>query len=310
MYNRRRFNTYIDYFREQFGERVQKIAINAGFTCPNRYGKIGVSGCLYCNNEAFNPSYCDSNKTITTQLTEGIEFMSVRYKRASKYLAYFQPYSNTYAPIEVLKQRYEEALRFPGIIGLVIGTRADCIDEEKLNYLKQLSQSHYVMIEFGIESCNNLTLKKLNRGLTYEQTASAIHQCHEYGIKTGGHIILGLPGESRQEMLNHAAIISNLPLQTLKIHQLQIMRNTPLEQDYLQNPNQYQLFELKEYIDFVIQFTERLSPAFVIERFASEVPPRYLVAPNWGLIRNDQLTIMIEKRMKELDTWQGKMFVA
>lgn len=306
MNNRRRFNTYIEHFRRQFGERVQKIAVNAGFTCPNRDGTIGIDGCLYCNNNAFNPSYCNSTKSISTQLEEGIEFMAVRYKRASKYLAYFQPYSNTYAPLQLLKQRYEEALNFPGVIGLVIGTRADCIDEEKLDYIKHLAQSHYIMVEYGIESCNNMTLKRLNRGLSFETTASAIQLTHQYGINVGGHIILGLPGESREEMLNHAQILSQLPLQTIKIHQLQIMRNTPLEQDFLLNPNCYQLFALKEYIDFVIQFTERLAPSIVIERFASEVPPRFLVAPNWGLIRNDQLTIMIEKKMAELDTWQGK----
>lgn len=308
MFNGRRFNSYVEYFRKHFGERIQKIAVNAGFTCPNRDGTISDKGCLYCNNNAFNPSYCDKTKTITSQLSEGIKFMAVRYKRASKYLAYFQPYSNTYAPLQHLKQLYEEALNFPGVIGLVIGTRADCIDEEKLDYLKFLSKSHFIMLEYGIESCNNTTLNKLNRGLTFEETAKAIHLTHQYDIHVGGHIILGLPGETKEEMLNHAKIISQLPLQTLKIHQLQIIRNTPLEKDFIQNPQSYQLFSLNEYIDFVIQFTERLSPNIVIERFASEVPPRFLIAPNWGLIRNDLLTIMIDKRMIDLHTWQGKLY--
>jgi radical SAM protein (TIGR01212 family) len=305
----RRFNAYSNYFRKIFGERVQKLSIDAGFTCPNRDGTLATGGCTYCNNDAFNPSYCNPGKSIKQQIREGIEFHKWRYKKATKYLAYFQPYSNTYAPPEKLKMLFNEALSHPDVIGLVIGTRPDCIDKEKLEYFRKLSDDYYIILEYGIESCYNKTLERINRQHTFEQSVEAIEKTAKAGIRTGVHIILGLPGESREEMLNEADIISSLPLNNIKFHQLQIFRNTPMANEYRKFPERFNLFGLDEYIHFIVDFVEKLNPQFVIERFAGEVPPRFLAGPGWGLIRNEQIIEKIELELTQRDTWQGKLMI-
>jgi len=304
----RRFNSYSEFFKSHFGERVQKVSIDAGFTCPNRDGTLGTGGCTYCNNDAFNPSYCQPGKSVTKQIEEGIEFHKNRYRRANKFLVYFQAYSNTYAPLTKLKTLYDEALKFPNVAGLVIGTRPDCIDDEKLEYLKQLNKTHYVIIEYGIESCNNNTLKRINRQHTFEQSAIAIKKTAAAGIKTGAHIIFGLPGETREEMLNSAHILASLPMNNIKFHQLQIIKGTRMARQYAEDPEHFHLFSLQEYIDFIIKFIEHIPHELIIERFTGEVPPRFHAGSNWGNIRNDQVNILIENRMAELDTWQGKYF--
>jgi len=304
----RRYNSYAEYFRKQFGRRVQKISIDAGFTCPNRDGTIALGGCTYCDNDAFNPSYCTPGKTIGLQLQEGAEFHRVRYRRATNYLAYFQAYSNTYAPLTKLKQLYNEALNFPGVLGLVIGTRPDCIDNEKLDYFARLSETHYIILEYGIESCYDRTLKRINRGHTYALAEQAIKLTASMGIKTGAHLIFGLPSESENDMLAEAALISQLPLNNIKLHQLQIVKNTPMAAEFASNPAIFHHFSLNGYIGFVIRFVEQLNPAFVIERFSGEVPPRFLAAPAWGLIRTDQVNVMIERELEKRDTWQGKKY--
>lgn len=304
----RRFNSYNEYFKKEFGERVQKVSIDAGFTCPNRDGSLAYGGCTYCNNDAFNPSYCQPDKPIKQQLDEGIEFHLKRYRRANKYLAYFQTYSNTYAPLNKLKKIYGEALSHPNVIGLVIGTRPDCLDEEKLEYFSQLNKDHYIVIEYGIESCYNKTLERINRQHTFEQTVEAIEKTANKGIKTGSHIIFGLPGESRMEMMDQVQILSSLPISNIKFHQLQIIKNTQMAVEYKKDPSAFDLFSLENYIDFIVEFTSRLNPNFIIERFTGEVPPRFLSGPNWGLIRNDQVNLLIEKKFEELNTWQGKNY--
>jgi len=305
----RRFNAYAQYFKKHFGERVQKLSIDAGFTCPNRDGTVARGGCTYCNNESFNPSYCTTDKSVKQQLEEGIEFHGNRYRRADKYLAYFQAYSNTYKPLSELKGIYSQALSVPGVVGLVIGTRSDVIDEEKLEYLAKLAEDNYIIVEYGIESCYDSTLEKINRGHDFENVVNAINLTHEYGLKVGGHMIFGLPGESRKMMLDEAAILNKLPLDTVKFHQLQIITNTAMAIDYKLNPEAYKLFELDEYVEFIVDFVERLSPDFVIERFAGEVPPRFLAGPSWGRIRNDQILNKIEKELKDRDSWQGKLLI-
>lgn len=304
----RRFNAYANYFKQEFGERVQKLSIDAGFTCPNRDGSVGVGGCTYCNNDAFNPSYCLPQKPVEQQIKEGIEFHSNRYRRANKYLAYFQAYSNTYGGLSDLKEKYEQALKFPEVIGLVIGTRPDCINEELLKYFKELSEKYYLIVEYGIESCYDKTLLRINRGHTYQQAVDAIQLTADYGIKTGAHMIIGLPGESRKEILEEAEILSKLPLSNIKFHQLQIIKGTQMEIEYKQSPENFNFFELDEYVEFMIDFLENLNPSFVVERFAGEVPPRFLAGPGWGLIRNDQILNLIEKRLEERNTWQGRLF--
>ena len=304
----RRFNAYSNYFRNLYGARVQKVSIDAGFTCPNRDGSKGVGGCSYCNNNAFNPSYCIPEKSISQQISEGIEFHKWRYNEAVSYLAYFQAYSNTYASLDTLKKIYEEALNYPGVVGLIIGTRPDCIDEEKLEYLKELSEYYYIAVEYGIESCYNKTLKRINRGHTFEEAIEAIRMTNALGIITGAHLIFGLPGESRAEMLDQVDLISKLPLTTIKFHQLQIIKGTAMENEFKNNPADFNLFTWNEYLDFFISFLERLNPEIVVERFTGEAPPRYLAGEGWGKKRTDQIVNLIEKRLEELGTWQGKFY--
>jgi len=304
----RRFNAYSNYFRRIYGARVQKVSVDAGFTCPNRDGTKSTGGCTYCNNDAFSPSYCLSSKSVTQQIKEGVEFHKWRYSEAVSYLAYFQAYSNTYAHLGILKKLFEEALSFPGVIGLIIGTRPDCIDEEKLMYLKELSGKFYIAVEYGIESCYNKTLERINRGHTFEEAVVAVERTAQLGINTGAHFILGLPGETREEMLNQAPIISRLPLITVKFHQLQIIKGTTMEKEFKMKPGDFQLFSWEEYLDFFVSFLERFNPEIVVERFTGEAPPRFLTAEGWGKKRTDQIVNLIEKRMEELDTWQGRLY--
>lgn len=304
----RRFNACSNYFRNVYGTRVQKVSIDAGFTCPNRDGTKGSGGCTYCNNDAFNPSYCVPSKSISQQIEEGIEFHKWRYNRAVSYLAYFQAYSNTYAPLDKLKKLYEEALSNQDVIGLIIGTRPDCIDEEKLAYIKELSQKYYITVEYGIESCYNKTLKRINRGHSFEDAAEAVKRTDLLGINTGAHFIFGLPGETRKEMLDQVSIISSLPLKTIKFHQLQIIKGTNMEKEFQNNPEDFNLFTWEEYLDFFISFIERLNPSFVVERFTGEAPPRFLAIKAWSEKRTDQIASIIEKRLEELDTYQGRLY--
>jgi radical SAM protein (TIGR01212 family) len=247
-------------------------------------------------------------KSVSEQIGEGIKFHKWRYNKAVSYLAYFQAYSNSYASLETLKKIYEEALNYPGVVGLIIGTRPDSIDDEKLEYIKELSTKCYVAVEYGIESCYNKTLKRINRGHTFEDSVRALERTDAFGINTGAHFIFGLPGETRGEMLNQVDIISGLPVKSVKFHQLQIMKGTIMEMEFRDNPGAFELFTWEEYLDFFIVFLERLNPEIVVERFTGEAPPRFLTNDGWGKKRNDQIVNLIEKRLEELDTWQGKLY--
>ena len=304
----KRYNSFVGYFKEKYGCRLQKIVVDAGFTCPNRDGKVGFGGCTYCNNDAFHPNYSTPDKSIFQQLEEGIEFHMNRYRKTEEYLAYFQSYSNTYAPLEHLKDLYAQALAHPKVRGIAIGTRPDCIDSGKLDYLQQLSKDYYITVEYGIESCYDKTLKTINRGHDFQTTVDAIKATAERGLHVGGHLIFGLPGESREEMLAQAHTLSALPLHSLKFHQLQILKGSLMEKDYALHPDKYSFFEIDDYIDFVIDFLEHLRPDIVVERFAGEVPPRFQVTSAWGMIRNEKIPVLVENRMKQRDTWQGKYF--
>jgi radical SAM protein (TIGR01212 family) len=304
-----RYHSATGWFKKTFGERVQKVTINAGFTCPNRDGSLGTGGCTYCLNEAFNPSYCHPGKPVAQQIEEGIAFHAVRYRRAEKFLAYFQAFSNTYAPLEQLREIYRQALEHPKIIGLVVGTRPDCVDGEKLDYFAGLvQQGTFVQIEYGVESCYDRTLQHIRRGHTFAQAKTAIEQTAARGIRTGAHFIFGLPGETRDEMLASAAVISALPLASVKFHQLQIIKGTAMEQEFERHPERFVTFTLPEYIDFFIDFLERLSPEIEIERFIGEVPPRFVNRTVWGLLRNVEILRMLEKRLEERDTRQGRFY--
>ena len=302
--DQKRYNVYPTYFRTLFGERVQKLSIDGGFTCPNRDGSKGIGGCSFCNNDSFNPDYCRAVEGITRQIEEGIRFFGHKYNK-QKYLAYFQAYSNTYAPLEVLKQRYEEALAHPMIAGLVIGTRPDTVNDEVLDYLELLAREYYVCVEYGVESVNDEVLQRVNRGHGFAASERAIRGTAGRGIAIGAHLIFGLPGESRESMLEGAVRLCELPIQVLKLHQLQIVKDTRMAEEYAENPSAFQLYTQEEYLDFVVEVIERIRPDVYLERFVNQSPPEYLIAPKWG-IKNFEFTAKLDKRLRELDTWQGK----
>ena len=302
------YNDLSGFLAMHFPCKVQKISINAGFTCPNRDGSVGYGGCTYCNNQTFSPEYCHTEKSVTEQLEEGIRFFSRKYPEM-KYLAYFQAYTNTYAELEGLKRKYEEALQVDGVVGLVIGTRPDCMPEELLQYLEELNRHTFLMVEYGIESASDETLRRINRGHTYADTVEAVQRTAACGILTGGHVILGLPGETHDTMVEQAGILSALPLSTLKIHQLQLIRGTRMAHEYEENPEGFHLFtEVDEYIDLVIDYVEHLRPDLVLERFVSQSPKELLIAPDWGL-KNYEFVTRLQKRMKERGAYQGKAYL-
>ena len=304
----RRFNSYAAYFRRVFGHRMQKVTINAGFSCPNRDGKISTGGCTFCDNAAFTPSYCDSTKSITQQIDEGIEFHRKRYRTAQQYLAYFQSFSNTYAPLERLRECYDEALAHPDIAGIVVGTRPDCVDEQKLDYFAELSRKKYVTIEYGVESCYDETLRRINRGHDFATAERAIRMTAERGIHCGAHFILGLPGESDEMLIEQVERINALPLTTIKFHQLQLFRGTPLAREWDEHPERFRFWTIEEYLDLFVEILRRLRPDIVVERFAGEAPPRYHHTEGWGLVRNEQLLAMLDKRLEQRGVHQGDIF--
>jgi radical SAM protein (TIGR01212 family) len=303
----RRFNAYPQYFKKAFGERVQKVSVDAGFTCPNRDGTVGYGGCTFCDNRSFNPGYCDPNLSVREQIETGIRFHRKRYHAPSRHLAYFQAFTNTHAPLPRLKTLYEEALRVPGVIGLVIGTRPDCLEPEKLAYLQELAQTHFVTLEIGIESCYDTSLKRMNRGHNYEQAVDAIHRAADLGLRVGTHIILGLPGETEAMQIESARKLSKLPIDTIKFHQLQLIRGTAMLRDYERHPEDFTFDRFEDYCRRLAQIIEHLDPRIVIERFFSEAPPEYNATPVQWELRNDQMLQGFERYLEAVDTWQGRL---
>lgn len=339
----KRYNSFVGYYRRRYGERLQKLVLDAGFSCPNRDGTVGRGGCTYCDNAAFHPGYSTPGKPLLAQIDEGITFQKVRYPRARHYLAYFQAYSNTYGSLERLKALYEEVLRHPEVVGIVIGTRPDCVDEVKLDYLADLAAGRVlpgwqrslrqaqgpnvqapgptvqapvpdtltapiVVVEYGIESCHDSTLRHINRGHNFECARKAVEMTAERGIDTGAHFILGLPGETREMLLDQCGLISSLPLRSVKFHQLQIVKGTVMEKEYAADPSAFYRPGLDEYLDFVIDILERLRPDLYIERVAGEVPPRFVNDTPWGLVRNFEILRLLDKRLEERGTWQGRLY--
>jgi radical SAM protein (TIGR01212 family) len=298
------YNDFSSWIRSKFDFRVQKISIDAGMTCPNRDGKISRGGCIYCDNRTFNPSYCHKHDSITEQLNAGKTFFERKYPEM-KYLAYFQAFTNTYAPLDKLKSYYEEALAVDDVVGLVIGTRPDCVSEELLNYLAELSKHTFVLVEYGIESANDDTLKRINRGHDFACCRKAVEETHKRGILVGGHIILGLPGEDAAESIRQAEIISSLPLDILKIHQMQIIRNTRLAEIYEKTP--FHVYSVEEYIQLIARYIQHLRPSLVLERFVSQSPASMLIAPKWGL-KNYEFTNLLHNYLKENDIKQGSEY--
>ncbi|MFW5892450.1 MAG: TIGR01212 family radical SAM protein [Bacteroidota bacterium] len=307
--NNRRFFSYTDYCKKKYGSRIQKVSVNAGFTCPNRDGSKGTGGCSFCNNQGFSPSYCHEDHNIGEQIEKGLKFIRKRYKKAKLFIAYFQSYSNTYDTLPILNQRYLEALNYPGISGISVGTRPDCIDEEKLDFLAELSQKYIVNLEYGVESCYEDTLLRINRGHTFKDSVRAIELTAGKGIHTGIHMIIGLPGESKEQILKQSEIISKLPVNSVKFHQLQIVSHTAMAKDFQKNSGQFYFFEPAEYADLMAEFIARLRPDISIERLAGEVPPGYNLRTSWKGIRSDEMIRLIEQQLAIKDLWQGKFYI-
>lgn len=287
-----------NWLKQELGVKVQKISINAGFSCPNRDGRVGVGGCTFCNNQTFNPEYCKTEKSVTRQLEEGKEFFAHKYPDM-KYLAYFQAYTNTYGDVARCISLYEEALRVPDVVGIVIGTRPDCVSVELLDYLEELNRRTFLIVEYGVESCNEATLKRINRGHDVACSERMVRETAERGIRVGAHIIIGLPGEDRQEWMRQAAVLATWPLTTLKLHQLQIIRGTAMAGEFIACPDHFHIFEVEEYIDIVLEYISHLPPSLVLERFVSSSPEALLIAPRWGL-KNYEFTNLVKKREREL----------
>lgn len=322
----KRYNTFVGYYRRVYGERLQKLVIDAGFSCPNRDGKVGRGGCTYCDNAAFHPGYSVPGKSLYDQIDEGIVFHRGRYPRVRHYLAYFQAYSNTYGSLEKLKDLYLEALSHPFVVGLVVGTRPDCVDDEKLDWLQSLASGNAIpgwrrelsdgrvleapvlTIEYGIESCYDSTLLRINRGHDFECARKAVEATASRGIDTGAHFILGLPGETREMLLDQCDAISSLPLRSVKFHQLQIVRGTRMEKEYSEIPEDFLRFGLDDYLDLVADILERLRPDLFIERVAGEVPPRFVNETPWGLLRNADILHLLDEKLQERDTFQGRLY--
>ena len=300
------YNDYGTWLRQRFPYKVQKISVDAGFTCPNRDGRLGTGGCIYCNNDSFNPSYCQREKSVKQQLVEGKEFFRRKYPEM-RYMAYFQAFTNTYSTLDHLKRLYEEALDVEDVVGLVIGTRPDCIDDTLLDYLTQLARQTMVTLEYGIETANDDTLRLIRRGHDFQCVRDAVERTKGRGIVIGGHVILGLPGEDAEESVRQATIMSELGLDVLKIHQMQIIRGTRLAQMYAENP--FHLYSPEEYSELIVRYLEHLSEDMVVERFASQSPKEMLIAPKWGL-KNYELTNLIVNKMKREGRRQGSLFVS
>ncbi len=300
----KRYNDYGSWLRDRFPFRVQKLPVDAGFTCPNRDGTKGTGGCTFCDNRTFTPSFCDRHDSIAQQIAKGKQFFGRKYPDM-RYLAYFQSYTNTYAAPDVLRRSYEEALSADGVVGIIIGTRPDCVSSALLDDLERLSRHTFVVVEYGIESANDQTLLRINRGHDFDCSRRAVEAAAARGITTGGHVILGLPGEDEEEMLRQAGVISSLPLDILKVHHLQIIRGTRLADDYERSA--VKAFTLGQYVPLLAEYIARLRRDIILERFVSLSPPSMLMAPRWG-VKSQEFVALLDNYMETADLWQGKKY--
>lgn len=300
-----RFNAFGPYLKKRFGEIVYKVNVDAGFTCPNRDGTVGSTGCIYCNNDSFRPSVCQPQISVTEQALRGMSYLTGRYK-ANKYLVYFQPFTNTYGKVAELERLYREALAIPSVLGLAIGTRPDCIDTEKIAMLEELAKDHFILVEYGIQSIYNKSLEYILRGHDYQTFLDAVNLTAGRGIHIGAHTIVGIPTETPEETLVMADELSALPIEFIKIHQLQIIKDTVLAQQYAAEP--FHTFAYDEYLDFLVDFIERLSPDIVLQRLFATAPDNILIAPQWGRTRH-QIVRDIEARFEERNAFQGSKCV-
>jgi len=299
-----RYNTYRPYIKEKLGYRVNKLSVDMGFTCPNRDGNLAVGGCVYCNNDSFVPPYARARFSMDQQITNGMEYLRNRFK-AEKFIIYFQSYTNTYDSVEKLEQMYRDALAYDDVIGLAVGTRSDCVDAEKLDMFEELAKDYYVCVEYGIESIYDKTLDYMNRGHDYQSVLDTIEMSKGRGFEIGAHVIVGMPTETKEEMLKMADEVSSLGIDVFKVHNLHIVRNTQLARMYKEKP--FQLFTFQEYVTFIVDFLERISPDMIIERLFTDTPHQLLIAPDWGK-SHLQILQAIEAELEKRDTYQGRLY--
>jgi len=298
----RRYNAFGQYMKDLYGQSVYKVNVDAGFTCPNRDGSVATGGCIYCNNDSFRPTACTSTASLREQIEKGIPYLRSRYG-AEKFIVYFQPYTNTYASVEILERLYREALDNPGVVGLAIGTRPDCVDEAKIALLESLARESFILVEYGLQSIYDTTLEFINRGHDYACFKRALKMTTGKGIHIGAHLILGFPTETREQMLAMADELSHVPIEFLKIHQLQVIKDTRLADLYAEKP--FATFGYHEYIEMLIDFMERLSPDIVLQRLFAAAPDEILIAPIWNKTRSELLRDL-DLRMQQKESFQGK----
>jgi radical SAM protein (TIGR01212 family) len=299
-----RYNAYGRFLKEKFGGRVYKVSVDGGFSCPNRDGTVGINGCTYCNNDSFRPGTASRLKPVGEQVLTGMDYLRKRYG-AEKFIVYFQPFSNTHAPLEELIPVYESAIAHPDIVGLSVGTRPDCVDDDKIAWFEKLARNLFVTLEYGLQSIYDKTLERINRGHDYRCWLDAVQRTGNRGIWIGTHMILGFPWETREEVLQSARAISDKGIDFLKLHHLHVVKNTEMEREFLSNP--FPLPDLDEYVELVVDFLERLNPAIRIERLFGSAPPDQLVGPVWNKSKAG-IRHRIEQRLKERDTWQGRLY--
>jgi radical SAM protein (TIGR01212 family) len=299
-----RYNPYGRFLNEKFGCRVYKVSVDAGFNCPNRDGTVETGGCAYCNNSSFRPETASRLKPVAEQVEAGIGFLKQRY-RAGKFIVYFQPFSNTHAPLETLVSVYESAFCHPDIVGISVGTRPDCVDEAKIAWFEDLARTRFVTLEYGLQSMYDTTLKRINRGHDFHCWLEAVRRTRNRGIYVGAHLILGFPWETREEMLATAGVLSKEGIDFLKLHHLHVVEDTALAREYSNSP--FPLFGLEDYVELVVDFLERLAPSVRIERLHGTAPQNQLIGPVWNKGRGG-IRFAIERRLKERDTWQGRLY--
>jgi radical SAM protein (TIGR01212 family) len=298
----RRYTAFGQYMKDLYHAPVYKVNVDAGFTCPNRDGSVATGGCIYCNNNSFRPAACTSSVSLREQIGKGIPYLRSRYG-ADKFIVYFQPYTNTYASVDVLERLYRDALANPGVVGLAIGTRPDCVDEEKIALLESLAKDSFILVEYGLQSVYDKTLAFINRGHDYARFKDAVALTTGRGIRVGAHVILGFPTETREEMLGMADELSRLPVGFLKIHQLQVVKATALAGLYAEKP--FATFGYHEYIEMLADFLERLSPDIVLQRLFAAAPDDILIAPVWNKTRSEILRDL-DQFMEQRGSYQGK----
>jgi len=296
-----RFRSYNKWLKEKFGERVYKVIVDAGFTCPNRDATVAVGGCAYCNNNSFRPPSAIKTDPIRDQVRDGIQYIRKRFE-ANKFIIYFQPFTNTYADTEYLRQLYVDAIDHPEVVGLAIGTRPDCVDEEKIRMIDEIAQKTFVSLEFGVESIYDDTLRRVNRGHDYAAFLRAMELTRGRSIHIGAHLILGFPWETREQWLAMADEMSRVGVDALKIHHLHLVRGTALAAEYVRRP--FRVLEYEEYLNVLCDFVERLDSRIIIERMFGEAPFGLLVAPNWRRTKND-LVRDIQRKFEERNVHQG-----